>query len=79
MPKSTRCKVCSKNSVVNGFCQYHHKAYENLLAGYTYWKKAYGGLSWKDYIDKIKENEFTGIWVKEVIRALRVRDDKKES
>ncbi len=37
-----------------------------LEKGYKAWKRGYGELQWTEYLDKIRRNEETGQWVKEV-------------
>ena len=51
------------------FCELHMAAYSNLIRNYEVWKKSMK-VSWTEYLTKIKVNEFSGIWVKEVAHHL---------
>ena len=45
------------------------EAYYNLKKYYEMWNKAFDGLSWTNYMNKLLELKETGSWVKEVISA----------
>jgi hypothetical protein len=77
-PLHERCVAC--NRVIEEpsntpFCSLHAKAYENLVAGYVDWKNAYGDLSPEEFLERLKNNESSGRWVREVVRAILSRDD----
>ncbi|MFY9870166.1 MAG: hypothetical protein WAK17_10640 [Candidatus Nitrosopolaris sp.] len=66
-----KCTICTR-SVSNNqdkYCSHHTQAYDNLKELYKIWKKAFDGLSWIDYMNKLLELNETGSWVKEVISA----------
>ena len=67
--KALNCKICPRNSVKNGFCQMHLKAYENILEKYDLWTKALK-VSWREYLNEIEQNPLTGEWTKEVASYL---------
>ena len=46
---------------------YHKQAYDNLIKHYKIWNKAFDGLSWTNYMNKLLELKETGSWIKEVI------------
>jgi hypothetical protein len=65
-----KCAVCTqKVSNQNKYCLYHKQAYDNLIKHYKIWNKAFDGLSWTNYMNKLLELKETGSWVKEVISA----------
>jgi len=63
-----KCKVCGKEAV-GVYCKFHEGAYENLVKGYEEWKRALN-LSWKEYLNEVIKNEYSGSWVKEVTEQL---------
>jgi hypothetical protein len=38
-----------------------------LKSGYAQWNEAYSGMSWGEYLNRVKTAEGTGQWVKDVI------------
>jgi hypothetical protein len=44
-------------------------AYKSLLKSYEAWKRAMR-VSWAEYLARVQNNEFAGLWVKEVVRYL---------
>lgn len=44
-------------------------AYKSLLKNYEVWKRAMR-VSWTEYLARAQNNEFAGLWVKEVARYL---------
>jgi hypothetical protein len=66
------CIVCGKKAE-SKFCELHEQAYKNLLRNYKAWKSSMR-VSWAEYLTKIQNNEFTGLWVKEVARYLLASD-----
>jgi hypothetical protein len=62
-----KCLLCRRESETgSGLCRYHEQARAALKQGFKAWKYAYDDLSWTEYLDRIKRNEDTGQWVKEV-------------
>jgi hypothetical protein len=43
------------------------EAYDNLKKHYEMWNKAYDGLTWIEYMNKLLKLNETGSWVREVI------------
>ncbi len=68
-----RCVICDRESE-GKFCEFHQIAYKNLVDRYEVWKEA-KGISWREYLSEIVENEFTGAWCKEV--ALRLLEEEQ--
>ena len=71
------CEVCGRKSE-NRFCELHEGAYENLLKNFEVWKRAMQ-VSWIEYLAKIQNSEFAGLWVKEVARCLLTLGHAEES
>lgn len=63
-----KCEVC-KRETPNRYCELHENAYGNLVQKFEVWKDA-AGVSWEQYLNEIVENQFTGIWAKEVAEHL---------
>ncbi len=62
-----QCKICKRMAKNNGFCAYHGAARDALKKGHAAWKQAYSGMSWDEYLQRVKAIENTGQWVREVI------------
>ena len=66
-----KCKICCKKAENRDYCVLHEKAYRNLVEKFELWKKGLN-LSWKDYLNNITNNPFTGKkrerWQKPTIR-----------
>jgi hypothetical protein len=62
------CKLC-RREVKKGeeLCRYHSEARVSLKNSYARWNEGYSGMSWEDYLNRVKTAEGTGQWVKEVI------------
>lgn len=70
-----KCRLCGREAV-SDLCEYHEKAKRKVEAGYRSWVEAYGAMKWKDYLDKVKHNEQTGQWAKEIAEMLEgLQDD----
>jgi len=70
-----KCKLCSREAV-SDLCRYHEGAKRMVDASYHAWVKAYGEIEWRDYLDKVKRNEQTGQWAKEIAEMLEgIQDD----
>jgi hypothetical protein len=63
------CKLCRRESKggSDGLCRYHSDAKAALKSGYAQWNEAYSGMSWGEYLNRVKTAEGTGQWVKDVI------------
>jgi hypothetical protein len=64
-----KCVLCNRRAV-SDLCTYHERAKRKVEAGYRVWAEAYGEMKWKDYLDKVKRNEQTGQWAKEIAKML---------
>jgi hypothetical protein len=75
-----KCAACYREVVAKNkkFCIYHSQSNDSLKKQYDAWVKAYGGISWDDYLKKLLTLDQTGSWVKEVIN-LELKESKKVS
>jgi len=63
-----KCRLCRRETERESvLCVFHARAREALLAGYERWSDAYGELSWKEYVNRIKGRAETGEWVKDLV------------
>jgi hypothetical protein len=68
-----RCKLCRRWAAEDGggggsgLCRYHSAARDALKRAYEAWREAYSGLSWRDYLNRVKALEQTGQWTREVV------------
>lgn len=62
------CKLCKRAAKdASGLCRYHLLAMAELKKGYAIWNDAYSGMSWKDYLHRVKTAQGTGRWVRDVV------------
>jgi hypothetical protein len=65
-----QCTLCKRQAKKGeGLCRYHSEAKVALRKSYDVWNEAYQGISWKEYLNRVKTAEGTGEWVKEVIMS----------
>jgi len=69
-----KCGICNKEAVEK-YCELHEKAYKNIVQKYDDWKKAMD-ISWKEYLNEIAKNPYTGSWAKEVAEQLMENKDR---
>jgi hypothetical protein len=67
MKESKRCAACFRVVQLDKYCSHHHQAFLNLKKKYNLWVRAYGQISWQEYLKKLQDMHETGLWVKEVI------------
>ena len=71
-----KCKICSRDSEENGFCQLHSKANKNVREKFRVWEAA-SNVSWMEYLVEIQKNSLTGVWAKEVAKYLIEEENRK--
>jgi hypothetical protein len=64
-----KCRICGRTAGKTGYCEFHSRAYENIIKKFDRWRIAVG-VSWKEYLSEIAENQFTGEWAREVAEHL---------
>jgi hypothetical protein len=76
--RNKKCACCYREVVAKGkkFCIYHSQAFDSLKKQYDAWVRAYGGISWDDYLKKLLTLDQTGSWVKDVINW-ELKESKK--
>jgi hypothetical protein len=71
---TAKCAACGRDCG-NGkahchcYCSRHAKAFEQLQAHYAAWVRAYGHISWDEYLSRLSKMKETGDLVKQVIEA----------
>lgn len=73
-----KCVVCSSTIEKGQFCDAHLIAKKNLEESFKDWQKAYGKLTWVEYLKKlINDNDIpVGEWAKETASYLLKKDKK---
>lgn len=67
----TACRLCRRECAPSStLCKYHLAAKRSVESAYRRWNEAYGGIAWKDYLQKVSQNTETGLWAKEVAELL---------
>lgn len=64
-----KCLVCGRDGAKE-LCGRHYRARKTIESAYPAWVEAYGGLQWKDYLNRVKRNIQTGQWAKETAELL---------
>lgn len=73
----TRCILCVRKAINEGFCEFHFEALESLRTHFQVWRSSYGEITWYDYLIRLREIKHTGKWVKDVIE-IELKKVKKE-
>lgn len=63
-----KCKICDRETTTK-YCELHEKAHESIVQRYNVWKKALE-ISWRQYLNELVKNPYTGVWAKEVAKDL---------
>ena len=69
-----KCRICNREAVEK-YCELHEKAYSSIVQKYEDWKRAMD-ISWKEYLNEIVKNPYTGSWAKEVAETLMKDGDR---
>ena len=69
-----KCRICNREALEK-YCELHEKAYRNIVEKYDDWRKAMD-ISWKEYLNEIVKNPYTGSWAKEVAGQLLKNEDR---
>jgi len=69
-----KCRICNKEAVEK-YCELHEKAYRSIVQMYEDWKRAMD-ISWREYLNEILKNSYTGSWAKEVVEKLTKDGDR---
>lgn len=68
-----KCRIC-RGGAIDTYCQLHEKANRNIVENYIVWKKALN-ISWKEYLNEIAKNPYTGSAAKELAEHLMRRGE----
>ncbi len=63
-----KCEICGRDAE-SEFCELHMRAHENLRERYEAWRSAMD-IGWREYLEEVLKNPYTGLWVKEVAQHL---------
>ncbi len=67
----TSCRLCKRECAPSStLCRYHLEARRRVESAYGRWNEAYGGITWKEYLQKISRDPETGEWAREVAELL---------
>ena len=69
-----QCRICNRESVEK-YCELHEKAYKIIVQKYDDRKGAMD-ISWKEYLNEITKNPYTGSWAKEVAEKLMKNEER---
>ncbi|MDH5418987.1 MAG: hypothetical protein OEY39_04050 [Candidatus Bathyarchaeota archaeon] len=69
-----KCRICNKEAVEK-YCELHEKAYRSIVQKYEDWKRAMD-ISYREYLNEILKNSYTGSWAKEVVEKLMKDGDR---
>ncbi len=73
-----KCVVCSSTIEKGQFCDAHLIAKKNLEESFKDWQKAYGKLTWEEYLKKLIDDYDipVGEWAKETAAYLLKKGKK---
>jgi hypothetical protein len=66
---TAKCIHCFRKTASEKYCESHSMSHQKLVSGYDLWKKAYGEISWREYLVKLHSLEQTGSFIKDIIDA----------
>lgn len=73
-----KCVVCQSTIEKGDFCDAHKIAKKNLETRFKDWQKAYGKMTWDEYLNRLaNDSEIPiGDWAKEVASYLLKNSEK---
>ena len=69
-----KCKICNREAK-GKYCEIHERAYRNIVKKFEDWRRAIE-ISWKEYLNEVAKNPYTGDWAKEVAEELIKSEDR---
>ena len=75
---SNTCVICERERVSDDYCEYHDRAYKNVIEYFDEWQRAYGELSYAEYLEMVMENPSTGLWARSVAEYLLKKEKAKK-
>lgn len=70
-----KCEICDREAK-DKYCELHERAYKSVVKKYEGWKEAME-ISWKEYLNEVAKNPYTGSWAKEVAEQLIKKEEEK--
>ncbi len=67
-----KCEICERETEAE-YCSYHQAASQNLQTAFDVWRNALE-IEWKEYLVSLLATEELGVWVRDVITHLMLRD-----
>jgi hypothetical protein len=66
-----KCTACHRIALSGSkYCLHHKQAFDSIMINhYKVWVKAYGRISWEEFLTKLSSMQETGRWIKEVIEV----------
>jgi hypothetical protein len=64
-----RCNLCRRQSIEQGYCEYHREAYTHLIDAYDTWKVS-TGVSWTEFLSEVSKTKEIGAWARDVAQEL---------
>jgi hypothetical protein len=75
--KELKCRLCHRNANKTGYCRFHEKAHETVVAKFDSWRKALG-VTWKEYLSEIAKNPLIGQWAREIAENLARNGERQD-
>jgi hypothetical protein len=69
-----KCRICNREALEK-YCELHEKAHKNIVQKYEDWRRTMD-ISWKEYLNRIVKNPYTGSWAKEIAEQLLKNEDR---
>jgi len=70
------CRICGRRAK-SEFCRRHEEAYKSIIEAYREWREAMN-ISWREYLEEIAKNPYSGRWVKDVASYLLAKSSAEE-
>src|SRR2546422_11662024 len=66
------CPICGSNTDTSedAFCSSHGKAFVNIQSAFPVWKRAYGSLTYPQFLERLSKLPRAGIRTREVAKFL---------
>ncbi|MEA2090068.1 MAG: hypothetical protein U9O89_04845 [Thermoproteota archaeon] len=72
-----KCEICDREAK-GKYCELHERAYKSVIEKYEAWKEAME-ISWKEYLNEVAKNSYTGKWAKDVAEQLIKKEEEKQT
>lgn len=65
----TKCIICFRRTSTSRYCHFHDTARSLLTSHYSNWLKAYGTISWGEFLLHLRNLDQKGKWIAEAIQS----------